>query len=78
MNTPVSFTTEFHEDTQEDAIVITAAEQKIGYVNRGLLPTFHEWISTDRIANAWIEKINGTPGRPMAYIYIKISAIKNQ
>ena len=72
VNTPVSFSTEFHKDTQEDAIVITAAGQKIGYVNRGLLPTFHEWINTGRISNAWVEKINGTPGRPMAYIYVKI------
>jgi hypothetical protein len=78
VGTPVSFTIEFYEDTQEEAILITAVGQKMGYVNRDLLPTFHEWINSGRIENAWVEKINGMPGRPMAYIYVKISARKNQ
>jgi len=27
-----------------------------------------------RIIGAWVEKINGTPGKPTAYVYVKISA----
>lgn len=73
---PATFTKEFNDTIHEDAIHITANSQHIGYVNRGLLPTFFDWLQTRRIAGAWVEKINGEPGKPTAYIYVKISALK--
>jgi len=72
---PVIFSKEFNETTQEEAINITADGKHIGYVNRGLIPTFNDWIDKKRIARAWVEKMNGAPGRPTAYVYVKISAI---
>ncbi len=70
---PAIFSKEFNETTQEEAVHITANGQHIGYVNRGLLPTFLDWMRTGRITGAWIEKINGMPGKPTAYIFVKIS-----
>jgi hypothetical protein len=42
-------------------------------IDRGLLPTFLNWIDSNRVIDAWVEKINGTPGKPAVYIYVKIS-----
>jgi hypothetical protein len=64
---------EKHEITQETAIRITAGNKNLGYVNRGLIPTVIEWINDKRIAAAWIEKLNGTPNRPAAYLYVQIA-----
>lgn len=71
----VLFEKEFHEITQEEAIRIIVNEKHIGYVNRGLLPTFLSWMDNNQIIDAWVEKINGTPGKPAVYIYVKISPI---
>lgn len=70
---PAIFSKELNETTQEEAIHITIHGKHIGYVNRGLIPTFLDWMDNGRIAGAWIEKINGTPGKPTAYLYVQIS-----
>lgn len=77
INDPVSFVKEFNGAIQEDAIRVMVGAKHIGYVNRGLLPTFFNWMMQNRIAGAWVEKINGTPGKPTIYIYVKISSVVN-
>lgn len=67
-----SFSKEFHDITQEEAVQIITNNKHIGYVNRGLIPTFLYWLQTGRIADAWVEKINGIPGKPTVYIYVKV------
>lgn len=74
INDIATFTKEFNDSTQEEAIHILVNEKHIGYVNRGLLPTFSEWMDSGKIIGAWIEKINGTPGKPAVYLYVKIAA----
>lgn len=70
---PVTFfVVDKHEVTNEPAIRIMMNDIKLGYVNRALIPTVLEWIKDKRILNARIEKINGTPNRPAAYIYTQI------
>ncbi|OAI47687.1 hypothetical protein AYO45_05655 [Gammaproteobacteria bacterium SCGC AG-212-F23] len=73
VNDSATFSKEFNEATQAEAIHITVNSQHIGYVNRGLLPTFFDWMNNNRIVNAWVEKINGTPDKPSRYLYVKIS-----
>jgi hypothetical protein len=70
---PAIFSKEFNQVTQEEAIYIAADGKRIGYVNRGLIPTFLDWMNSGRIEGAWVEKINGAPGKPTAYVYVKIS-----
>ncbi len=70
---PVTFLiVDKHEITQEPAIRIMVDDKNLGYVNRGLIPTVLEWIKDKRILGAWIEKINGTPTRPLVYIYTQV------
>lgn len=73
VGTPVTFSiVDEHEVTREPAIRIMVDGKKLGYVNRALVLTVLEWIKDNRIWSAWIEKINGTPGRPAAYIFTQI------
>jgi len=75
---PVSFLIEeVNEFTKENAIRVMVGGIMRGYVNRGMIPTFLTWMSSNRVINAWVEKINGTPGRPAAYVYVEISAVKS-
>jgi len=75
INDTASFVKEFNDTIQEDAIRIITDKKYIGYVNRGLLPTFFDWMNSGRIIGAWIDKINGTPGKPTVYLYVKIAPI---
>ncbi len=58
--------------TQSEAVSIIVNNKLIGYVNKGLIPTFLHWMKNDRIAEAWVERLNGAPGKPTAYLYVKI------
>lgn len=58
----------------KEKILIEVNDQHIGYVNRALSLTFQEWIIHKRIKGAWVEKLNGTPGRPAVYLYVAIAA----
>ncbi len=71
-----TFSKAFHNITREKAIQITVDDKQIGYVNRGLIPTFTDWIDNKRIADAWIEKINDTHEKPSVYVYVKICAAR--
>lgn len=74
INDAASFSKEWNSKVQETAICINVNNNCIGYVNRGLIPTFIEWIENNRIQDAWVEKINGTPGKPTAYLFVRIIA----
>ncbi len=76
LGSKVSFATELNQITKAPAIQIRANEHIIGYVNKGLLPTFFKWMKDGRIIDAWIEKTNGTPERPTAYVYVKVAALR--
>jgi hypothetical protein len=76
INDAATFAKEFNTATKEQAICILINNKHIGYVNRGLLPTFVNWMDNGRIIGAWVEKTNGTPGKPTVYLYVKISAFK--
>jgi hypothetical protein len=72
LNDAVTF--ELHSDNgqEEGRIEILVNGKQIGYVTRGLLPAFSDWITKQRIGDAWVEKLNGTPDSPNVYIYVKV------
>jgi len=76
LNEPASFSKEFNQAIQEEAIRINIIQQHIGYVCRGLLPSFSKWLDNKQITGAWVEKTNGMPGKPTVYLYVKISVGK--
>lgn len=74
LNDAVSFSKEeYNEATKAPAIRIEVNNTPIGYVNRGLIPTILDWIEKKRITGAWVEKMNGTPGRPAVYLYVQVA-----
>ncbi len=78
IGTPVAFSPiQHHHVTKEVAIdIMDGKAQQIGYVPRGLISTFIDWMDDDRIADAWIEKVNGTSDKPRIYIFIQILSKK--
>ena len=54
------------------AIRIDYKGEKIGYINRGIVETFHDWIDTKAKLYISIERVNGHPVRPIVYLFVKI------
>ncbi len=55
-------------------IMISVSGQQLGYVARGLVPSFSQWMDQGRIQAAFIEKKNGTQDRPVLFLYVEIKA----
>ncbi len=63
----VTFIPEPSNEVDDQAIAIVWAKQKLGYVSRALLPTFHHWLSHGSVQGS-IERLNGKVDRPMIYV----------
>ena len=67
----VSFESDQDNPVDQNALLVVCKNQKIGYVNRALLETFHSWLENRQI-KATIERINGKPERRLVYIRINV------
>lgn len=68
----VTFSQEFNQTVQEEAISVKAGGIHIGYINRCLVPTFSKLLSEKTSMSAWIEKLNGTQDKPVVYFFVEI------
>ena len=55
-----------------DAIKIIINDVKVGYVNRGLTGSFHEWMQAGLAISAYVERINGIEQNPEIYLYVSV------
>jgi len=55
------------------AVKIMFNKVKLGYINRGQLIAINRWIDHNLISEVVIERINGLPGNPKVYIFIKVA-----
>jgi hypothetical protein len=53
-------------------IVPEISSQKMGYVGRGLLRRFRQWLASGLDVEAIFERINGTPDRPLVYLFVTV------
>lgn len=67
----VDFVPEPNNMHDNHAVRVEAAGRKIGYVNKIQCAAFNRWLEQHAIS-AWIERINGTPERPLIYVYGRI------
>jgi hypothetical protein len=54
------------------AIRIVIRGMACGYVCRGLTEQFHKWMDRGYSISATIERLNGTPEKPMIYLYVAV------
>lgn len=54
------------------AIAIEYKEKRIGYINRALVETFHDWIDSKAKITLIIERVNGHPARPLVFLFVKV------
>ena len=53
------------------AVKVTVGGRKIGNINRLQAPTFLRWLKDRKIA-AVLERLNGKPDRPRAFIFVRV------
>lgn len=68
---PVSIELELDNEVDPGAVVIQAAGRKIGYSNRLQAPAFRQWLAERRVT-AMVERLNGRPVKPRAFIFVRI------
>jgi hypothetical protein len=60
-----------HNPVDQDAIAFFWSGEKLGFLNRAMLPTMTNWIDHRQVV-ASIERINGKPERPLVYVRIEV------
>lgn len=68
---PISIQAEPTNKFDPDAVMICAAGKKIGNINRLQARTFQHWLR-ERNVSGVIERLNGRPGRPRAFIFVRV------
>ncbi len=66
------FEAEPDNEFDPEAIKIIINDVKVGYVNRGLTGSFHEWMQAGLAISAYVERINGTEQNPEIYLYVSV------
>ena len=71
---PVTFEPEPDNEMDPGAILLRYEGDSLGYVCRGLTAQFNDWMARGYVLTAEIERLNGTPERPLVYLYVTIRA----
>lgn len=69
---PVTFEEDRENPVDPDALVVLYQGRRIGYVNRALRRTFHQWLSKHHV-RAQVERQNGKPERPVVFIRVSVN-----
>ncbi|KEI70245.1 HIRAN domain-containing protein [Endozoicomonas elysicola] len=73
LNSSVEFNPEPDNSFDPNAIRIELNGTKLGYVDRGRLDLFHRHLKAGHSVKGEIARKNGTPERPLIYIYTKVT-----
>jgi hypothetical protein len=74
---PVEFVAEPTNSFDPAAMMVCFRGQRIGYINRLQAHAFHRWSSEDRVS-AVIDRVNGDPQKPRAFIFVQVGPRKEQ
>lgn len=74
IGTEVTFESAPDNPKDPDAIRLLCEDRPLGYVNRGLNKQVGYWINQGYLLTAIIERINGTPEKPIVYLYVEVRA----
>lgn len=69
--TLIRFSVDEENEIDPDAVAVYAGSEKLGYVNRGLRHTFHEWVLSRRVEGT-IFRVNQSSTRPRVYIRVEV------
>ncbi len=67
-----TFCKEPENEFDSQAIAILLDGKRIGYVCQGLTESFHKWMDAGLEIKATLERINGTPERPLVFLYVVV------
>jgi hypothetical protein len=66
------FEAEPDNEFDSEAIKIIINNVRVGYVSRGLIGSFHEWMQAGLAISAYVERINGIEQNPEIYLYVSV------
>lgn len=69
----VTLVPEPNNEYDSKAIKVMLGKNHIGYINRGQIDAFHDWLAHNNIS-ACVERINGREDRPLIYLYVQITS----
>lgn len=69
----VDFISDPDNQNDQNAVRVEVAGQRIGYINKTQSVAFNRWIQQYSIT-ACIERINGTAGRPLVYVFGRVDS----
>lgn len=69
---PVSLKAESDNSHDCNAIALYHSGKRIGYVDKAQAPSFLSWFSRNYNVQATVERINGTPDRPLIYLFVTV------
>jgi hypothetical protein len=69
---PLTLQTNAENPVDPNALAVLHRGQKIGYVNRAMLPQFHAWLR-DHVVKVTVERLNGKPDRPLIYAIVRVT-----
>lgn len=67
----VTFEPDPENPVDSDALTVIHQGRRIGYVNRALKDTFHQWLGSHTV-QAVVERQNGKPERPLVFIRVSV------
>jgi hypothetical protein len=70
VGSPVTLDLDPNNPFDPNAVQIRHKGRTIGYINRLQAPVVREWVQAGRVT-ASIERLNGTPERPKAFIFVR-------
>jgi len=59
------------------AVQVRVRSEKIGNINRLQAPTFLKWLAERRVSGV-LERLNGSPDRPRAFIFVRVCAAESK
>ena len=70
-----TFIADSDNEFDSNAIAILIDSVKVGYVPRVLLPSFSQWLNDGNVV-AHVERLNGRPGNPIVYLFVRVNYSK--
>jgi hypothetical protein len=74
---PVELLPEPDNPKDPNAVKVAIGERTIGHINRLQAPTFLRWLAK-RHVTAVIERLNGNPDRPRAFIFVRVRPVEQR
>ena len=69
---PLTLEKEPNNENDSNAIKINLKDKQLGYVQKGLVESFHKWLEHDCNIDLTIYRVNGSPDHRYVYAFVEV------